>query len=234
MLTSQNIPSDAVEVIVPCKDYSATGAERNGGDAGNEIVVGIHSELLVATEIEEAGGGVVGPGDEGVAGGKELDGVDVRVVANKGVRALACANVPDLGRGITRTADENVLVGIQRQRHDVALVALKCCYLCVRLDIPQYASLISRRRDYLFIIDETTAGEVAGVGVQLPLHSDWIVLRVEIINGAYIIKTTARHEVPCRGVGARHHPRASQRNRVNLISCERIPHNQLTILRCRN
>jgi hypothetical protein len=157
MLSTKDIPSDAVEVIITGKDDTAAGTERDGGDTGNQVVAGIDSELLIATKIEKTSSGIIRTGDEGISAGEKLNSVDVAVMAGEGVSALVCSHIPDFSRGIARTGNKDVLIRIQGERHDITFVALKDTDLAVGFDIPQYTSLITGRSDDLFVADESAA-----------------------------------------------------------------------------
>lgn len=68
------IPDVAVEVIIACKQQPATAGEGNRGNATNDIVMGVHEQLLISPQVEEAACGIVGARGEGVAIGEELWG----------------------------------------------------------------------------------------------------------------------------------------------------------------
>lgn len=70
----------------------------------------VYVELAVSADIKESAGSIVGASDKGVSVGEELDGVDVGLVAGKGLDGLAGADVPELGESIAGTRNEGVLV----------------------------------------------------------------------------------------------------------------------------
>jgi hypothetical protein len=90
------VPAEGIVVVVTGEEEAAGPRECDGGDTAQDLVVSEAVNLVVATEVEEAAGGVVGAGAEGVAIGEEGDGVDVGLVAEVCLRALARADVPDL------------------------------------------------------------------------------------------------------------------------------------------
>jgi len=128
--------------VLTGKEEAARLAERDAGDAADDVVVRVHGQLLVGAQVEQAAGGVVGAGGEGQAVGEEGDGVDVRLVAGEGLAAQAVAHVPQLGRRVARAAHERARVGRQRQRHHVARVPRERRALLARLDVPQRAAHI--------------------------------------------------------------------------------------------
>lgn len=50
-----------------------------------------------------------------LANNNVLDGIDIRLMADKGLCGLAASNIPKLGGGITSARDENVLVWSEGQ-----------------------------------------------------------------------------------------------------------------------
>ena len=171
-----------------------------------------------------------------MAVGEELDGVDVGLVAGKCLDRLSGANVPELGKGIAGARDECVLVGrVEADAHDVAEVVGELGHLLTRLNVPLHTRHVARRGQDGAVIDEAAAGEVSGVARELPGHPcGAVALLVEVVDGAYVVEAAAGDKVPARGVGARHDPRGSQRNRVDLVGAVGVPDDQLTILRGRD
>lgn len=66
------IPDVAVEVVIASEQQPAAAREGNRGDAADDVVVGIHEELLVGPQIKEAARSIIGARGEGVAVGEEL------------------------------------------------------------------------------------------------------------------------------------------------------------------
>jgi len=182
MLAPQYVPCDTVKVVVAGKDDAAGDGEGDGGDTGDEVVVCVDGELLVAAEIKQPGGGIVRACDKSIARGEELHSVDVTVVACKCMSAFARSNIPHLCGCVAGSGYEDVFLGIQRQAHHVALVALECSHLAITFYIPQNTGLIAGGGDDLFVVDEPAAGEIAGVGVQFPLYANRIIFAMQVIN----------------------------------------------------
>ncbi|KAI1242178.1 hypothetical protein IHE44_0005695 [Lamprotornis superbus] len=61
------VPDVAVEVIIASKYKPPTAGESNGGDSTDDGLVGVHDELLVCPQVEEAAGGIVRAGADGFA-----------------------------------------------------------------------------------------------------------------------------------------------------------------------
>lgn len=139
---------------------------------------------------------------------EELDGVDIGLVAGKGLDGFASANVPELSKGVASTGDEGVLVGrIEADAHDVAEVIGKLCDALASLDIPLDTGHVARRCEDAAIIDEPAAGEVSGVARQLTGDARGAVaLLVEVVYGANVVETAAGDKVTRGGVGASHDP----------------------------
>lgn len=97
------IPDVAVEVIIARKQQPATAGEGNRGNATNDIVMGVHEQLLISPQVEEAACGVVGARGEGIAIGEESYCIDVGLVANEGLSAHRIPHIPQLDGGITGT-----------------------------------------------------------------------------------------------------------------------------------
>ena len=66
------IPDVAIEVVVASEQQPAAAREGNRGDAADDVVMGIHEELLVGPQVKEAARGVVRARGEGIAVGEEL------------------------------------------------------------------------------------------------------------------------------------------------------------------
>lgn len=70
-LPLERIPNVAVKVIVTGKEDSSRDGETDRGDTAEDVVVRELVQLAVGAEVEEAAGGVIGTGREGVAVGEE-------------------------------------------------------------------------------------------------------------------------------------------------------------------
>lgn len=242
----------AFEIVVAGEQQSSGNRRGDGCDAAKDrlglsnarvsqgcqswhALVETHAvdvQLAIRADIEQSAGGVVGAGDERVAIGEKLNGVDVGLVAGKGLDSLAGANVPQLGESIARARNEGVLVGrVEADAHDVAEVVGELGNFLARLDVPLHAGHVTRRSQYGAIIDEATAGEVTGMARELAGDSRRAVaLLVEVVDGADIVQTAARDEITAGGVGAGHDPGRSQGYRVDLVGGVGVPDDELAIL----
>ena len=68
------VPDVAVEVVVAGQQQAPGAGERHGGDAADDVVVGVQAELLVRPQVKQPAGGVVRARGEGTAVGEELGG----------------------------------------------------------------------------------------------------------------------------------------------------------------
>lgn len=143
-----------------------------------------------------------------MAVGEELDGVDIGLMASKGLHSLASANIPELGESIASTGDEGVLVGgVEADAHDIAEMVGKLGNLLARLDIPLHAGHVARRRQDAAVVDKSAAGQVSGMTRQLPSDPRRsVTLLVEVVDGADVVKTTTSDEVTAGGISAGHDP----------------------------
>ena len=66
------------------------------------------------------------------------------------------------------------------------------------------------------VIEETAGGEVARVSLELLAHPHVPLPRLETVDGADVVKSSARHETARRSVGTSHNPARSQGNGVDL------------------
>ena len=107
-------------------------------------------------------------------------------------------------------------------------------YLDAALNIPQHARGIARGSNNLLVIDESAAREIAGVRVQLAADTDRELLALKIVNRANVIETTTGNKVVGGGISAGHDPGRAQRDGVGLVRRERVPHEQLAVLRGRH
>ena len=55
----ERVPHVAVEVIVSGQQETAALGEGHGGDAADDVVVGIEAKLLVGPQVEQTTGGVI-------------------------------------------------------------------------------------------------------------------------------------------------------------------------------
>lgn len=168
--------------------------------------------------------------------GEELDGVDVGLVAGKGLDGLAGADVPQLGKGVACARDEGVLVGrVEADAHDVAEVVGELDDLGARLDIPLHTCHIARRREDAAVVDEAAAREIAGMARQFAGDAGGAVaVRVEVVDGADVVEAAAGDIVAARGVGAGHDPRGPERDGVHLVGGVGVPDDELAVLRRRH
>lgn len=71
---------------------------------------------------------------------KELDGVDIGLVAGERLDSLASSNIPQLGEGITGARDECVVIGgIDADAHNISQVIGKLSDFGSCLNIPFHA-----------------------------------------------------------------------------------------------
>lgn len=163
---------------------------------------------------------------------EELDGVDVGLVASKGLDGLASANIPELSKGIASTGDEGILVGrVETDAHDVAKVIGKLCDALASLDIPFDTGHVARRCEDAAIIDETAAGEVSGVARQLTGDARGAVaLLVEVVYGANVVEATAGDKVTRGSVGTGHYPGGAERDGMDLVGSVSVPNDELAVL----
>lgn len=55
----QSVPDVAVKVVVAGQQQASALGERHGGDAADDVVVGVDHQLLVGAQVEQPAGGVV-------------------------------------------------------------------------------------------------------------------------------------------------------------------------------
>lgn len=168
----------------------------------------IEVQFAIGANVKQPAGGVVGSRNERVTVGEELDGVDVRLVARKGLHRLSGTDIPELGERVAGTRDEGVLVGgVQADAHDIAKVVGELGDLLASLNVPLHAGHVTGGGEDAAIVDESAAGQVTGVAGQFPGHPRGAVaLLVEIVDGADVVETTAGDKVAAGGVGAGHDP----------------------------
>lgn len=224
------VPHVAVEVVVAGEQQPARLGERHRRDAADDVVVRVHGQLLVRADVEHAARRVVRAGCEREPRREERDRVDVALVSGEGLLALAVADVPQLGGGVARARHEGPLVGRQRQRHHVARVPRELAALLARLDIPQGACHVAGAGEYLVVVEEPAAGQVARVAGQLARHAHVALARLQTINRANVVEAAARDVRAGRCVRAGHDPRRAQRYRVHLVRRVTVPHDQLAVL----
>ena len=72
-LRPHRIPDVAVEIVVAGEQEASRLGERHRSDAADDVVVRVHGQLLVGSNVEQAASGVVGSRCKRVAVGKELN-----------------------------------------------------------------------------------------------------------------------------------------------------------------
>lgn len=107
-------------------------------------------------------------------------------------------------------------------------------YLNASFDVPEHASGITRRGDDLLVVNEAAARKVASVSVELAADANRELLALEVVDGANVVKTTASNKVVRGGVGAGHDPRRAKGDGVRLVCRQRVPNEELAVLRGRD
>lgn len=151
------------------------------------------------------------------------------------LNTLAIAQIPDLGSGIDTSGNKDVLIGgANSQGHDICPVIGECFEGVPGIDIPEYAGGIAGGGDDVLFTDESAAAEVSIVSHELGLSLGIGRHLANIVNGAYIIKTTACDEVALgRFEGTGHDPGGTKGDRLDFIGSDGIPNDELSILRGR-
>ena len=75
---------------------------------------------------------------------------------------------------------------------------------------------ITRAGYDLIIIQESAAGEIAGVAWQLPAHTHIALPGLEAVDGTDVVQSAACHVAARGSIGTRHHPATPQWNRMHL------------------
>jgi len=234
MFCLEGVPGKAVKVIVTSEQETTRGRESDTSDTAEDVVVAVSSELSVSADIKETAGGVIRASGKGEAVGEESDRVDIRLVSLEGLDALARADIPVLGESITSTRNKGVLVRSDRDGHDITVVISELSDLLTSLNVPEDARHITRGSEDLAVAQETAAGNVASVCVQLAARLDGDLSRPEVVDAAGVVETTASDKASVGAVAAGHNPGAAERDNVDLVGCETIPHKKLAVLRSRN
>ena len=139
---------------------------------------------------------------------EELNGIDIRLVSSEGLDSLASANIPQLCKCVTGTGNECVLVGwVDADAHDISEMIGELGDLLSGLDIPLHTSHISRGSKNAAIVDEATAGKVAGVAGKFSRDTGWsFPVGVEVVNRANVVESSAGDIVSAGCVCAGHDP----------------------------
>jgi len=191
----------------------------------------VRVELTIRTDIEQTAGCVIGPSTEGIAIGEELNRVDIRLVASKGLHGLARADIPEFCESIAGAGDEDVLIGrVDADTHDVSEMVGELGDLGPGLDIPEHASHIAGGGQDTTVVDEAATGQVAGMTGELTGDTGRTFPGGEVVDGADVVETTASNVIAARGIGASHHPGGTERNRMNLVGRVGVPDDELTVL----
>lgn len=76
-LPFEGVPHVAVEVVVAREQEAAALGEGDGGDAADDVVVGVHHQLLVRAQVEQPARGVVRARGERVAVREKTNRINV-------------------------------------------------------------------------------------------------------------------------------------------------------------
>ena len=77
-------------------------------------------KLAIGPDVEQTASSIIGPSSKGLAVGKELYCIDIRLMASKRLYGLASADVPELGKRIACSRNENILIRwIYADAHDI-------------------------------------------------------------------------------------------------------------------
>ena len=152
-------------------------------------------------------------------------------MAGKRLHGPAGANVPEFREGIAGAGDKDVLIGrIDADTHDIAEMVGELGHLGAGLNIPEHASHVAGGGQDTSVVDETATGKVARMPGELSSDAGRTFTGGEVVDGADVVETTASDVVAARRIGASHHPRGTERNRMNLVGRVGIPDDELTVL----
>lgn len=85
-------------------------------------------------------------------------------MTGKSLDGLTGTDIPKLGESVAGARDEDVLVGrVDADGHDIAQVIGEFGNLRARFDIPQHTGHVTGGSQDTAVVDETAAGQVAGV-----------------------------------------------------------------------
>jgi hypothetical protein len=125
------------------------------------------------------------------------------------------------------------LISARHPPHDITSVVTEFHIARTSLDVPQHAGHITRAGDNLAVIDKPTAAEITRMCAQFASAPDIGSLSaMQIVNRAYVVKTSTSDEISRRGISASHDPARSKWNSMNFVGGVRIPNDQFTVLRC--
>lgn len=81
--------------------------------------ISIH--LTIGSYIEQPTGGIIGSGAKSLTIWEELHGINIWLMASKGLHGFPSTNIPKLGKCIACTGDENILISrVYADAHNVA------------------------------------------------------------------------------------------------------------------
>ena len=116
-LSPESIPDVAVEVVVAGEEEPAGLAERDAGDAADDVVVAVDCQLLVTSYVEHPTGGVITASSKSEAIGEKLENkvlsenwggpgpdvlsthhnrVNIAFMSSKCLQAISTSNIPEL------------------------------------------------------------------------------------------------------------------------------------------
>jgi hypothetical protein len=94
------------------------------------------------------------------------------------------------------------------------------------LDVPQHAGHIAGASYDLTIIDEPTATEITRMCTQFASAPDiGTLFAVQVVDGTYVVETTASDEISGWGISASHDPARSKWNSMDFVGGIGIPYN---------
>jgi len=96
-LSPESIPDVTVEVVVPGEQEPAGLAERDAGDATDDVVVAVDCQLLVTSYVEHPTGGVITASSKSEAIGEKHNRVNIAFMSSKCLQAISTSNIPELG-----------------------------------------------------------------------------------------------------------------------------------------
>lgn len=126
------------------------------------------------------------------------------------------------------------LVGRQVDGHHISSMSVKALQQLARLHVPQCAGRVATSgQDLLVRVRKYAAAHVARVRPNGLLLAGNVLVqrRGHRVHGHLVVQATASDEVSGRRVRTGHHPGGGHRDGVLLVRRERIPDNQLAVLR---
>mmetsp|Transcript_15629 Transcript_15629/g.35845 ORF Transcript_15629/g.35845 Transcript_15629/m.35845 type:complete len:246 (+) Transcript_15629:231-968(+) len=230
-LIREYIPCKNVGIGMSTKQHPSRSRKGNRRESLAFRHFAVFANLVVCAHIKDTCGAVLASRANGDAISHKVHTVDIALVTRKGLRrtGLAVTNIPHLGGSVHADRDKTVgICGADRKTHDIIFVLRKSLHRNAVWNIPHENCGVTRpRQNTLFVKKSTTRQKSIMTG-----HLLIVVGLTQFVDRAEVVESSTCDQVALRLFHTdRHDISRFEGNRLEFVGRDRIPEQQLSILR---